>query len=901
MTARALPSGWWLVWCLVLCATQPATGQSVDSSTLIQSRQLAAAGWVPARESRVAPLRRTVALDLSKASIESALQAIRRKANLDIVFGDDVLASKAQVTLDVENMTVVEALTQVLDGTGLEAFVSLRGDVVLVRSVPAVRAQTGTIAGVVTDTKSGVGLAGATLVVEGTSRSTTTGNDGRYRISEVAPATYTVRARYIGYAPGSTSLTVSPDQEATADFALEKSVQRLDEVVTTGTVVPTEVKALPTPVSVIRDSDIALQRPHTVQELIRQAVPTAVSWDWSGYPGQLSLSTRGASTFVGGGVQMKVFVDGVDAANPTFTTVDLNSIDHIEVIRGPQAAAIYGSDAIGGVIQIFTKRGDQSLSRPQVDAQGALGAVQTPYSGYGRALRQTYSAAVRGGGSDVSYNFGGGYSRTGNYLPGGDQSALSNPSAYGGMRFARGIIAISASGRYQIQNNPNVNAPEVSATGFSYFSKPLYQAQQIRNETFGTRIDVAPTTWWRNTVTVGVDRTDYDVTQSRPRLTTPADTLLFLYQQADAKTEIGYNTSVQGSFAPNVSASMTVGFDHFSQPSHYFFAFAPSTTGTISTAPENSPGISANLTNNTGYFAQAQLGFQDKLFLTGGLRAEQNTNFGGSIGTPVSPRIGLSYTNQVAGATVKIRGSWGRAIRPPSPQAKAASASPNGVILANPALRPERQRGWDAGIDAVIGRRGSLSFTYYDQTAEDLIQFTQVQAPITFQNQNAGRVTNTGAEVEGTLSIGPAQLKAQYGYARARIEQLATTYTGDQRVGDQVLATPTQTAGASLGVALRTGANLAAGMTYVGSWRQYDYLAEYSCFAGTGPCAATSRDYIVAYPSFVKLNAVVSQPIRRGLSAFLSIDNLANNTSVEYANNTAVFGRITTLGLHVSY
>jgi hypothetical protein len=90
-------------------------------------------------------------------------------------------------------------------------------------------------------------------------------------------------------------------------------------------------------------------------------------------------------------------------------------------------------------------------------------------------------------------------------------------------------------------------------------------------------------------------------------------------------------------------------------------------------------------------------------------------------------------------------------------------------------------------------------------------------------------------------------------------------------------------------------------MTYVGSWRQYDYLAEYSCFAGTGPCAATSRDYIVAYPSFVKLNAVVSQPIRRGLSAFLSIDNLANNTSVEYANNTAVFGRITTLGLHVSY
>src|SRR4029077_589103 len=107
-----------------------------------------------------------------------------------------------------------------------------------------------------------------------------TGNDGRYRIADVPAGSYTARARYIGYAPASASVTVSADQEATADFALEKSPQQLNEVVTTGTVVPTEVKALPTPISVISASDIELERPHSVEELFRQAVPTAVGWDF---------------------------------------------------------------------------------------------------------------------------------------------------------------------------------------------------------------------------------------------------------------------------------------------------------------------------------------------------------------------------------------------------------------------------------------------------------------------------------------------------------------------------------------------------------------------------------------------------------------------------------------------
>src|SRR5439155_20704765 len=126
---------------------------------------------------------------------------------------------------------------------------------------------------------------------------------------------------------------------------------------------------------------------------------------------------------------------------------------------------------------------------------------------------------------------------------------------------------------------------------------------------------------------------------------------------------------------------------------------------------------------NSGYFAQAQLNFRETIFLTGGLRAEENSNFGQDLGTPVSPRAGISIVRQLGPTTVKVRGSYGEAIRPPNPGQTAAQISPTLEVLANPNLAPERQRGWDAGVDLVFGPWGSLGITYYDQVVRDAIQY----------------------------------------------------------------------------------------------------------------------------------------------------------------------------------
>ena len=895
---------------LILCALSVASTVAAQQN-LLASRgpRFLLAAWMPGREldASAAPvLHRRVSLNLTGVTLGAALREVTRQAELEISYSPRVVPLDRRVSLMAQGITVAAALTEILLDVPVDVSVTSGGALALVRRAPRMpeAVDSGSVTGQVRDSATNSPIAGATIWIEEARRSTVTNGEGRYRIVGLVPGTYTFRVRYIGFVPATGRVTVVAAEETTLDLALVRSVQPLQEVVTTGTLLPTEVKALPTPVTVISSTDVALQRPHNVQELFRQAVPGGVSWDLSKSYYLTAFSTRGSTTFSGPTGQMKVFVDGIQTALSTASGVDPNSIERMEVIRGPQAAALYGSDAIGGVIQIFTKRGDPNLARPQVNAEAGLGIIQTPYVGYDAVVRQEYGASVRGAGSDVSYNLGAGYSHTGDWLPNGELSAQSNPSVYGGMRFARGVVSLDLAARYFVQNYSEGTNPEFFATNDAFLSKPFYSPQQIINQTVGARFGVAATQWWRHSVTVGLARYALDWHTNQPRRTTPDDTLLQVYSESQTRTSIGYQTSVEGALSSDVTGSLTAGFDHWSLPaSSWYAAGALTTSGTIETAPDQVISATRTVGNNTGYFAQAQVGIRERLFVTGGVRAERNSDFGDSLGTPLSPQAGLSYASDVGSATLKLRASWGRAIRPPSPGRKLGGASVTSVTLPAPELGPERQHGWDAGVDAVFGHRGSLSVTYYDQTADDLIQTVLLESsPVqTFQAQNVGKVGNTGVEIEATVTAGPVRIKGQYAYARSRIEQLAPGYGGDLRVGDQALGIPKHTAGASLSADPFRGTTVSAGLTYVGSWTNYDWLAQSRCFGGTGPCEPTFRDYIVAYPSFARVNASVFQQITPRVSGFISADNLTNNKAYEMDNFGPVMGRITTVGAKWQY
>jgi outer membrane receptor protein involved in Fe transport len=851
---------------------------------------------------RTAMLSRRITIAVHGATIPEALAVISEQSGLRFTYDRGVLRAGTRVTLSRESVTVAAALTQVLHGANVDVELTPDG----LASVVAHHAveDGGTITGRVTDSKTGQGIAHATLLVEGIARGGTTNDSGAYRIADVAPGTYALGVRFLGYVEARRTVTVVAGQSLVVDVALVQSVNQLDQVVVAGTVVPTEVKAVPTPVSVITATDIDLQRPQTVVQLFREAVPSAVAWDFPAAPDQTTMSVRGGSTLNIGSGSLKVYLDGVEITDETLAAVDPASIDRIEVIRGPQAATIYGSGAIGGVMLVTTKHGTEGLSHPRVDLQVADGVIQSPYAhqGGGDAARQEYSGSIAGGSSAASYNLGGGYTSNGNWVA---QGGTAIPSVYGGAHFQQGALSLDVSGRDFVQHTGTPQPPDFESTGVTPLDKPNNDAQVYEEQSYGASLVYTPTSWWRNNFTIGADLVTQSLRTTSPVLTSPADTFLVFLQENENKTSVAYNSSIQIPISRGLSTTVTVGADHYNFDNQlYVTGGATTTSGAIETDPAQPITASRSPVTNTGVFAQAQADIGDRLFLTAGVRGERNSAFGQALGTPVLPRFGGSYATSIGLATVKVRASYGAAIRPPGAQEQDALVGPFAIQLANAGLRPERQSGWDTGFDLALGSRVSLNATYFNQYASDLIDGVTLDGdtvPQVQQFQNVGTVHNTGIELEGSFRLSFGQLSAQYAIANSRVDALGAGYGGDLQVGDQLLGIPHHTGGVTVSARPLRSTTVVMGVAYVGSWTNYDQLAEDDCFGGKGPCFASTRGYWHLYPAFTKANLSVTQQITAVVSGFVSVTNLTNNEDYEFLNSVPIMGRTTVIGIRVRY
>jgi iron complex outermembrane receptor protein len=845
-----------------------------------------------------------ITLSLRHVSLKTALREIDRRSSVTLFYNDADLDGRGVVSIDTSGVSEFDAVHIVLRGTGLTARADDAGIWIEReaedRPAPERVDSTGSVSGRVTDSTSGASVEGARVSLDGTSLDAVSGKDGRFRIAGVEPGTHVITARRLGYLPSSRSVTVNSGSETIADIHLAPAPRTLDQVVTTGTIIPTNVRKLPTPISIITESEIAAQHPRTLGEILRETVPGMLAWDQGNYPQNTSFSVRGAASMSAS--SMKVYIDGVEIADRTSAAIDPTSIERIEVIRGPQAATIYGSDAISGVIQVFTKRGDRSGSMPRIEASTAWGAVQTGYAGSEPSLRQEYSATVQGAGNNFSYNLGASYTHLGDWIPEGRRSL---PSVYGGISVEQGDFTIDVSGRSNQQHLMQNASPIAANTGYPTYSKPFYTDASAKQESFGTRIAWSPTVWLHQNLTVGVDRALSENAQRQPRLITPADTLLSFSESSNSKRFIAYTTSASGTIGSHVDATITAGIDHYDQDaSTYFTSGATSVTGSVITVPSRPITGSRDKVANTGYFAQLSGTLWSAVALTAGVRAERNSAIGEDVGVPVSPRVGIAYSFDFGAAAVKLRSSYGEAILPPSPrQTQPLALAGGSFLLGNPDLKPQRQHGWDAGVDVSLGRSVSAGITYYDQTASDLIQFVTVTPPVLeFQYQNVGRIRNSGLELEATVDIGPTRATGQFAVTDSKVAELSPIYTGDLRAGDRPLLVPKYTGGATLTVTPRRRTTLTAGLKYVGSFRNYDSFAQLSCAVGTGECLPSARDYIVEYPGFVKLDLGATQRLAPWVSAFVSVRNVANNMAAEKNNvNVAIMGRITMAGMELTF
>ena len=262
--------------------------------------------------------------------------------------------------------------------------------VLLLAAPAAVHAQaaTGTIRGKVTEASSGRGLPDAQISVVGTRAGALSQTGGDYTISGVPVGARVVQVRRIGYQPVSRTVQVVGGSTLTVDAALSVSAINLSEVVVTGTASPTEKRRVGTSIATVDSTVVSKAQAVTIDQALQGKIAGAQITQNSGGPGGggISVRLRGTNSFISGSDPLYI-VDGVivdngsaqladlgGRSNPQNRLADINpaDIDRIEILRGAAAAALYGSRANNGVVQIFTKRG--LIGKPRITFSTRLGS-----------------------------------------------------------------------------------------------------------------------------------------------------------------------------------------------------------------------------------------------------------------------------------------------------------------------------------------------------------------------------------------------------------------------------------------------------------------------------------------------------------------------------------------------
>jgi TonB-dependent starch-binding outer membrane protein SusC len=248
------------------------------------------------------------------------------------------------------------------------------GLLVLAAAPVSAQQPTYTISGRVMDEASNTPLVGAQVLVRGTRYGGLTNAQGRYSIiAQLTPGTHTVEVQMIGRQTASREISAGTERIIVVpDLALTTVALSLDEVVVTGTAAPTSRRALGNAVSTVEGRTINEAPASTIDQALQGKIAGAVIQSNTGTPGGgVSVRLRGTSSIVAGAEPLYI-VDGVIVdnngdqqinfgyrSNPSNRLADLDpsDIERIEVLKGAAAAALYGSRANNGVVQIFTKRG----------------------------------------------------------------------------------------------------------------------------------------------------------------------------------------------------------------------------------------------------------------------------------------------------------------------------------------------------------------------------------------------------------------------------------------------------------------------------------------------------------------------------------------------------------------
>ncbi len=613
---------------------------------------------------------------------------------------------------------------------------------------------------------------------------------------------------------------VVPDQTQQADGSSSASgTQALPQIIVTApTRNPTPISDVSNSITVVTDGEIEAQQERTLPDAL-EAVPGLNIVQTGGPGGLTSVYMRGTNAN-----ETKVLLDGIDVSDPTstddsfdFSTLLTADISQIEVLRGPQSG-LYGSDAIGGVVNIATKTGN---GPPHVYGSLEGGSFGTFNQNVG----------VSGSASRLSYAFTfAHYSSTD--APVTPTSVVAPGTPYNPDSYDNRSLSLKLGA--QITDDIDIGAVahyierDLRNTADNFYVYPPV-AEPIQADNPSQALFTRGFVHWllldgRFDETLGVAYTDY----KRSYIDTNYSSEDYDFYAGD-RIKIDY----QGNYTIVPGEIATIGAEHeidsLDNPA--------SSSGGVASAP-----LSASVTDDA-VFGQLQSNVYDRYFNEANVRFDHNDEFGNAVTFREAPAIFFPETG------TKLKGSVGTGFKAPSLD-QLYNNYPAYGFYANPNLKPETSLGVDGGFEQYLfAQKLSFGATYYYNDIRNLIEDND-----TFTTYiNVGHATTQGVESFVAIHpIAPLTLRADYTY----------TLAYDDNTQQELLRRPKNKVSLTGMWQVTDKAQISGQVVYVSSW-----LDNNRDGTNTEPLTA---------PGYVLVNLAGSYDLGHGLTAFARIDNLLN-------------------------
>ena len=711
-------------------------------------------------------------------------------------------------------------------------------------SVAAAAQNSAVVSGRVIDASTGEPIAAAQVAIQGTNRATVTNDNGQFRFDRLGTGEVTVKVVRIGYQ--SATQAINPGA-APATIRLTRIAVAIDELIITGTPGATEKRALGNSVSTIEAAEVTrLQPVSDVGNLLQgRAAGVAVTEQAGAAGGGSRIMVRGPGSLAFQGNPV-IYVDGVrindaPSTGPSFGQAggagapnvvsrlnDINpqDIESIEILKGPAAATLYGTQASAGVIQIITKKGQPGPMRvtaqmrqgtnwlhdienriPVTYGQMASGEiVSTNFikeeAELGNPLfrkghLQEYSLDISGGTDAIRYYSGAELQKNEGVIPinGSDRfNGRLNLTVRPSQKFDADIGFATTRGETTLYHALYLGSfiygqPAFRNTvsrGFlvapvEAYKKYFNYTQDVKRNQANVTLAHRPYSWLSHRLSAGQDYTDQTLEILTPVI--PDEFSPFFSPTArrggksvdavkSTYTTMDYSATGVAKLGSRLEASTSAGLQYYRT-----FIEAQSLSGQQFPAPGVSTISSAAIRSSAegvvedvtvGIYAQEQLAWKNRFFLTGAIRADDNSAFGQEFDLITYPKVSASWViseepfwNLGFVNALKLRAAYGESGQQPSAFASIRTYSPiageNDLPAGtpqspgNPNLGPERGTEVEIGFEtSMINNRLGVDFTYYNRKTRDVILQTAV-APSTgysgTQFINAGQIDNRGFEM----------------------------------------------------------------------------------------------------------------------------------------------------------